>query len=216
MYNDAVARSHGDSVIQPTWCLTAFEPFAARPSNVSAMVLAEVGHPRIVKRTLPVAFHALAGEVEAVLDHRPSIWILMGESSARREVHVESVALNIIDSNGLADNHGNELGGCPVVPGAPLALAATWDAGAVVSALGQRGVAARKSHHAGVYACNQALYLALHQAAERALPASIGFLHVPRLGLGKKLRARRIAAAIPDVFAAVSAATEAAGPAPRR
>jgi pyroglutamyl-peptidase len=194
-------------VSQSRWILTAFEPFAGRASNLSAMVLAEVADERIATRTLPVVFDALAGEVASVLDREPSIWILMGESSARGKVHVETLALNIIDTSGRPDNRGNELDGHPVVPGAPLALPATWAANAVVSALCARGVAAGKSHHAGVYACNQALYLALHQAAERALPATIGFLHVPRRGLWRKRRARRIAAAIPDVFATLARAT---------
>lgn len=189
---------------QPTWILTAFEPFAGRAQNLSAMVLAKVADERIATRTLPVVFDALAGEVASVLDREPSIWILMGESSARGKVHVETIALNIIDSKGGPDNQGNELDGRPVAQGAPLALSATWDASAVVSALCARGIAAGKSHHAGVYACNQALYLALHQAAERALPATIGFLHVPRRGLWRERRAARIAAAIPDVFAALS------------
>jgi pyroglutamyl-peptidase len=191
-------------VSQPTWILTAFEPFAGRARNLSAMVLARVADQRIVTRTLPVVFDALAGEVASVLDGEPSIWILMGESSARSKVQVETLALNIIDTKGLPDNQGNEVEGHPVVQGAPLALPATWTASAVVSALAAHGIAAGKSHHAGVYACNQALYLALHQAAERALPATIGFLHVPRRGLWLEHRARRIAAAIPDVFAALA------------
>jgi pyroglutamyl-peptidase len=190
-------------VSQPTWILTAFEPFAGRTRNLSAMVLARVADERIATRTLPVAFDALAGEVAAVLDREPSIWILMGESS-RKKVHVETIALNIIDTSGLPDNRGKELEGHPVVQGGPLALPATWAAGDVVSALCARRIAASKSHHAGVYACNQALYLALHQAAERALPATIGFLHVPRRGLWRERRAARIAAAIPEVFAALA------------
>lgn len=191
-------------VPQPSWILTAFEPFAGRASNLSAMVLAEVADERIATRTLPVVFDALASEIASLLDRRPSILILMGESQAHKEVRVERIALNIIDAGELPDNQGNAPRTPAAVPDAPLALAAPWDADAVVSALRARGVAAKQSHHAGVYACNHALYLALHQAAERSMDIIIGFLHVPRRGPLLRRRARRIAAAIPDVFATLA------------
>lgn len=193
-----------------TWLLTAFEPFDGRKTNLSSMVLSAVTDDRIARHTLPVVFDALAGEIASLLDRGPSILILMGESGTHREVRVESVALNVIDASGRPDNRGNEPRHCPVVRGAPLALPATWDADAVVTTLESRGVHARRSHHAGVYACNHALYLALHQAAERAMPVTVGFLHVPRKGLWRGARSRRMAAAIPHIFAALASGS--AGP----
>ena len=59
-----------------------------------------------------------------------------------------------------------------LVPGAPLALAASWDAPAVVAAIARTKLPVELSHHAGTYACNAALYLALHAARAAKRPAA--------------------------------------------
>jgi pyroglutamyl-peptidase len=95
------------------------------------------------------------------------------------------VALNIADSD-RADNAGVKPRMESLVPDGPLALRATWDARAVAQRLNEHRVPAVASFHAGTYACNAALYLALHGSSARA---PVGFLHVPlrRWPLGMRM-----------------------------
>ena len=183
------------------WILTAFEPFAGRPRNASAVILDQVEDERITTRLLPVIFDALADQLSDLLASRPRVLILMGEAGAQRDVRVERIALNILDARDRPDNAGVAVEERPVVPGQPLARAATWDADKVVRVLRAHRIPTRKSYHAGSYACNQALYLALCAAATRDLATRIGFLHVPARAPDLDAQGRHIAAALPAVFA---------------
>lgn len=182
------------------WVLTAFEPFGRRTSNASADILEQVADARIERHVLPVVFDQLQARIAALLDTRPRALVLMGEASRRRMVAVERVALNILDGRGRPDNRGDDPTERPVVVDEPLARAATWNADRVVAALRASGVPASKSYHAGAYACNQSLYLALSLAAARGLDTAIGFLHVPSRAPAPAQQATLIAAALPDVF----------------
>lgn len=191
------------------WLLTAFEPFAGRPRNASQVILehvrahagAHVLDRPITTRTLPVVFAELADELDAALALKPRVLVLMGETGAQRHVRVERLAINILDARRRPDNAGSEVTERPVAPGEPLARAATWDVDLVVRTLRAHRIPAIKSYHAGSYACNQALYLALSQAEARGLSARIGFLHVPGRARDLDGQGARIAAALPDVFA---------------
>lgn len=190
--------------------LTAFEPFGGRARNFSASILERVDHPRITRRLLPVAFDDLAGEVAEVIAQAPRALVLMGETRETDRVRVEQVALNIIDTGARPDNRGRVLTNAPVVPGGPLARAATWRADIAVRVLRERGIPAEISYHAGSYACNQALYLALGQAQARGLDIPIGFLHVPGNARWQDAQARTIAVALPALFGALVDAPTAA------
>jgi pyroglutamyl-peptidase len=175
--------------------LAAFEPFGGRAKNRSWDVARRVNLPDGVELVqLPVEFARLGGAVASLLSARPSALLLLGEAPIR-EVAVEGVALNLIHAEG-ADNAGNAPTGVPVVRAGPLALWAGWDVCSVVEAIRMAGVPARPSYHAGTYACNAALYHALHniQAAggvrdqdthHRGLAieaprTAVGFIHLPR------------------------------------
>lgn len=183
--------------------LTAFEPFDGRKRNASAMVLDRVDDERIERRRLPVVFDALEREIAALLDARPRVLVLMGETSQSRGVRVERVALNVIDAGDRPDNCGKTPSVHPVRPAEPLARWATWDADAVLGALRARDIEATTSYHAGTYACNQSLYLALSMAAARALDIPIGFLHVPGRARAPVRTTTALANAIPAVFDAL-------------
>jgi pyroglutamyl-peptidase len=176
--------------------LAGFEPFGGRLRNQSWQVVRRFGaRYGIDPVELPVDFARLKELVPRLAADGPRAVLLVGEA-ARDDVAVEQVALNIADSE-RPDGAGRKPQAETIVAGAPLALRASWDARVVAAALRQRGVPARASFHAGTYACNTTLYLALHALSDRA---RIGFLHVPRrrwpLGprLGLLVRAVEIAA----------------------
>src|SRR5689334_21788488 len=112
---------------------------------------------------------------------RPHAVLLVGETPTDK-LAVETIALNVIHDR-RADNAGRHIEWSSVRPGRPLALGATWNAMAVAAAVERAGVPVEISHHAGTYACNASLYHALDAAAQTALTAPIGFLHVPTEGI---------------------------------
>ena len=123
---------------------------------------------------LPVDFSRISEAVHGLLQRRPRALLLIGEAS-REAVSVEQLALNILDSD-RPDNAGRFAQSEPVVAGAPLTLWAPWDGHTLMKKMKAAGIPACVSFHAGTYACNAALYLAL-QAAQP--PTQVGFLHVP-------------------------------------
>jgi pyroglutamyl-peptidase len=179
----------GDPAV--SFVVTGFEPFEGRRRNRSWEVVSRLGaHAQVQVVQLPVSFGRL-GESIAELADRPLVGLLMlGESRAAR-ICVEQVALNIADSD-RPDNAGAKPRTEPLVPDGPLALRATWNARAVAQRLNENRIPAAASFHAGTYACNAALYLALHGLAARV---PVGFLHVPRgrwplgMRMGQLLRA---------------------------
>jgi len=66
-------------------------------------------------------------------------------------------------------------------PGGPAAYFATLPIKEMVQAMQEAGVPAVVSNSAGTYLCNQALYVALHHAAQERLKLPTGFIHVPPL-----------------------------------
>ena len=155
--------------------LAAFEPFDGRRRNRS-WELARRVRPRAGLEVvqLPVDFARLRQEVPRLAARASGGLLLLGESR-RRQLCVEQVALNVMDSDRV-DNAGTRPRGEAIVAGAPLALRVTWDAGAVAQKLSAAGARAVASFHAGTFACNAALYLALHALADRA---PVAFVHVP-------------------------------------
>ena len=155
--------------------VTGFEPFGGRRRNRSWEIVERLGSRRDVQTVqLPVDFARLKVDVPELMRDRPRGLLLIGESAAKW-VCVEQVALNVLDSDS-GDNAGAKPQMAPVVPGGPLALTASWDAREIAGRLNRGGVPAVASFHAGTFACNAALYLALHACTGST---SVGFLHIP-------------------------------------
>jgi pyroglutamyl-peptidase len=163
--------------------LAAFEPFDGRRRNRSWELARRVRpRPGLEVVQLPVDFARLRQEIPALAARASGGLLLLGESS-RPQLCVEQVALNLVDSSHRADNAGARPRAETVVAGAPLALRVAWDARAVAERVNQigagRGPLVVASFHAGTFACNAALYLALHA---RGAGAPVAFIHVPRRG----------------------------------
>lgn len=167
--------ANSDSTDAATIIVAGFEPFDQRSRNRSWEVVKRLpARPGLDTAMLPVDFNRIGEAVHGLLARRPRALLLIGE--ARRDVvSAEQLALNILDSD-RPDNAGRFAQSEPVVPGAPLTLWAPWDAHALAKKLKAAGIPAGVSFHAGTYACNAALYLAL-QAAQPS--TQVGFLHVP-------------------------------------
>jgi pyroglutamyl-peptidase len=162
--------------------LCGFEPFGGRRRNRSWDAVSRVpDRGRLERAVLPVDFAALARTVPALVARDPELLIMVGEDGGRRRgLALERVALNVAHAE-IPDNRGQAPQAEALAPGgdAPLAYPASWDAPAIVARLLLAGIAAEVSHHAGTFACNAALYLALHAAAGMQATTTIGFVHVP-------------------------------------
>jgi pyroglutamyl-peptidase len=180
--------------------VAGFEPFGGRSRNRSWEAGRRFGARRGVETVrLPVDFGRLRALVPDLARARRPL-LLLGESPAR-QICVEQVALNVVDSD-RPDNAGAKPQMESLVAGGPLALRVSWDAREVARALNRRGIAAAPSFHAGTYACNAALYLALHAAA--GVP--VGFLHVPHRRWPAGMRMSLLVAAIEIGLGALGAA----------
>src|SRR5215831_9316325 len=144
--------------------LTGFEPFAGRRINRSWAAVQHVRKRADLRSVqLPVDFSALRRVVPELVADRPQVLLLVGETD-ETHVCVEVVATNILHAD-HPDNKGQRPRHARVRDGRPLAYEATWTPSEVVHAVRATGVHAEISHHAGTYACNAALYLALDASA---------------------------------------------------
>ena len=159
----------------PRVVVTGFEPFGGRRLNRSWEAVRRLPpSPGRETRQLPVAYGRLSDEVAGLGSQQPHALLFVGECPAR-SVAVEQVALNVVDTN-RADNSQQKPARETLLPEAPLALRASWDARAVALRMAAAGIPASPSFHAGTYACNAALFLAL---ATLGAQTRVGFLHVP-------------------------------------
>lgn len=204
--------------------VTGFEPFDGRTRNRSWDLVSKLRgeQGRDVFR-LPVDLGQLYGIVAGILSREPRAILMIGESPTN-QLRVEQVALNVADSED-PDNAGRIPQAEPVVPRGPLALMTSWDARGVAGRLHQEGIPAAVSFHAGTFACNAALYLALFAAREaqrqgdsvtigsdpggidegRITPPAIGFFHIPNsrgpTGLGTANLCRAVELGIEELLA---------------
>ncbi len=160
--------------------VTGFEPFAGLSHNPSSALLEllpqRLGQAKLVKATLPVDTR-LAPEALSELYRRyqPDAALHLGLAAGRALLSLERLAINLLDFE-IADNGGHRLRDAPILPGGPLALHTRLPIRAIQSAWAAVGIPGIVSNSAGLYLCNQVMYLALSWLPPEA-PA--GFVHLP-------------------------------------
>lgn len=200
-----------DTGSRPAAIVAAFEPFGGRRRNRSWEAVRRAALASDVERVqLPVDFERLRARVPALVARGSRALLLVGEHGGARAIAVERLALNVVCAR-IPDNSGRRPQDVEIVPGAPLARAVTCDALAIVSALRALGLDAEQSHHAGTYACNAALYLALDEAERRGAETVIGFLHVPRRGWPRGPTTAALARAVATAVEAMRVAARSVG-----
>jgi len=182
--------------------IAAFEPFGGRRRNRAQDAVAGLGDLEGVERaTLPVDFAALGPAIRSLVDRAPRALLLVGEAGWTRRVKIERIAINVIHAR-IPDNRSARPQLAEVVPGGPLALPARWDPERALAAASGSAPAVI-SHHAGTFACNASLYLALHAAP---VAMSVGFLHLPALPWPIAPRTARLTSAVRAVVLTMLAA----------
>ena len=163
--------------------VSAFEAFAGRETNTSRRLLDPIlrNTPEaVVAEVLPVDFGRLRRKIPSLLRrHQPLRWLMLGESQGNDTLHCERIAVNLLEGD-LPDNRGILPPGGRAVRSAPDAYFTTLDPRWIATHLLQAEIPAEVSHHAGTFACNLALFLALHHLKRLCPETEVGFIHVPR------------------------------------
>lgn len=153
--------------------LAGFEPFDGRQRNRSwELVRRFRDRPETDVFRLPVDFGQLGAMIAGILSRKPRAILMVGESPVN-ELRVEQLALNVADTDS-PDNAGRMPQAEHIVAGGPMALLASWDARGLAGRLHQEGIPATVSFHAGTFACNAALYLALQKTRAGSGAAAVG------------------------------------------
>lgn len=165
--------------------VTGFTPFGGEsinPSWEAAKRLSDrIGGAELIKREIPTEFDASGAVLHGLLEQlRPDAVLCVGQYGGANCIRVERVAINLRDAR-IADNAGKQPTDEPVVSGGPDAYFATIPTREIVDALHEQGIPAQLSYSAGTFVCNDLLYCALHESAQRYPAMRCGFVHVPYL-----------------------------------
>ena len=165
--------------------VTGFTPFGGEQINPSWEAVKRlperIGEMTITKREIPTEFDAACAALRAAMDElRPDAVLSVGQYGGANGIRVERVAVNLRDAR-IADNAGAKPVDEPVVPGAPDAYFATLPTRRIVEKLRGEDIPAQLSYSAGTFVCNNLLYCALHESAQKLPATRCGFVHVPYL-----------------------------------
>jgi pyroglutamyl-peptidase len=177
----------------PLILVTGFEPFGGmdyNPSQVIAHAMNDKIFPGITVRgvSLPVDCEKLPGLLDKLYDElQPTAVISLGLAAGRASIALERVALNLLDWEGT-DNAGHTRRDTPILPEGPAAYFATLPLRTIQKELANATIPAYLSETAGLYLCNQTLYLTAHYSATKRPEMRFGFIHlpaVPQMSVGK-------------------------------
>ena len=165
--------------------VTGFAPFGGERINPSWEAVRRlpdrIGEAELIKREIPTEFDAACAALRAAMDElRPDAVLSVGQYGGANCIRVERVAVNLRDAR-IADNAGKQPTDEPVVAGGPDAYFATIPTRKIVDALREQNIPAQLSYSAGTFVCNNLLYCALHESAQRYPALRCGFVHVPYL-----------------------------------
>jgi pyroglutamyl-peptidase len=167
----------------PIIIVTGFAPFGGERINPSWEVARNldgdvIGGLQVKSVRLPVNCLAAVRRVEAAfVRYRPRAILGLGQARGRPALSLERIAINLFQ-NTRAGRLDARDGGHPVIRNGPDAYFSRLPLGLILGALEKRKVPALISLSAGAYACNAAMYSALHATRRRPnFPA--GFIHLP-------------------------------------
>ena len=165
--------------------VTGFTPFGGEQINPSweaaRRLPNRIGGAELIKHEIPTEFDASGAALHKLLTElRPDAVLCVGQYGGANCIRVERVAVNLRDAR-IADNAGAKPVDEPVVPGAPDAYFATLPTRRIVEKLREQDIPAQLSYSAGTFVCNNLLYCALHESAQKFPTTRCGFVHVPYL-----------------------------------
>lgn len=157
--------------------VTGFKPFLDDKINPSERLALELGSsfPEIEALILPVEFEkSFAILQDEVLEKKPGFILMIGQASGRKNICLEKVALNWVQSE-----HEDEAGIRPktgrILPSTELALMTSFPVDSVFLELKKLNFPVEISFSAGTYVCNDLYFRTLN----RFKNIKSIFVHVP-------------------------------------
>jgi len=166
--------------------VTGFEPFQAMTRNPSREIALElngqiINDYLICGAELPVDCDTMPALLYGLLEEtKPVAIISLGLAAGRNAISLEWVGVNLMDWN-ITDNAGHIKHDTPIISDGPAAYLASLPLRSIQRTLANAEIPCYLSASAGLYLCNQALYLAAHYAATQQPDLLTGFIHLPCL-----------------------------------
>lgn len=158
--------------------VTHFDAFGEDTVNSSQLVAQNLPTDvldNIVLAQLPTSKVDVEQRVpELIAQHTPQAILGMGQAGGRTAPSLEWVAINLLHST-MPDNRGQQHRAVPIDPHGPDAYLTTLPVLQLQESMELHGLPLTLSSSAGLFMCNQALYLFRHHAP--TIPS--GFLHLP-------------------------------------
>ncbi len=133
----------------------------------SALIIEPIGtSKRDVDERVPVLLREI----------KPDAVLALGQAEGRAVPSLEWIGVNLIHSS-MPDNRQETHYGVPIIPGGPAAYFTTLPVLRLEHTVKSEGLPILLSPSAGLFMCNQALYLFSHHGPT----TPVGFLHLPSL-----------------------------------
>lgn len=172
--------------------VTGFDPFGGETVNPAfeavKLLPDRIGSHEIVKLEIPTVFRKAPRVIEAKMDEiHPDAVISVGQAGGISTIHVERVAVNLLDAR-IADNEGNQPLDESILPGASTAYFSKLPVRKMRDRVLKEGIPCAISYTAGTFVCNDVMYEVLHLTETKFPHVISGFIHVPfavQQGVGK-------------------------------
>ena len=159
--------------------ISGFKPFLGETINPSELLIQSIkkNHPQIVTTVLPVEFQtAFTILKNKILKEQPEYVIMLGQASGRKNISLEKIALNWIQTT-----HPDESGFHPkkgkINAQSELALMTQFPLDEIYEKLKDQSLPIEISFSAGAYVCNDLYYKVLIEFKN----LKSVFIHVPLL-----------------------------------
>ena len=159
--------------------ITAFESYGPWKANASWLALVELtrqfpAQHSVTTRLYPVDLAVVQRKLEEDLAAQFDLALHLGQAPGSTHVQFEAIGINVTRDPDTPSSTGRAL-----VTDGPLALDSQLPLENWSQRLGERGIPARVSYHAGTYLCNAILYLSHYTIQQNGWNTRAGFIHLP-------------------------------------
>lgn len=164
--------------------VTGFEPFGGDRINPTQVIINALKEEKfedtqMFLEVLPVAFKNADESLKELIDRiKPDYAVLLGLAGGRSGISIERVAINIMDAR-IPDNENYQPKDEPIRKDGPSAYFSTLPVREILCELRSKGIPTVISNSAGLYVCNEVMYLSLYYSDKFGYPVKTGFIHVP-------------------------------------
>ena len=159
--------------------ITAFESYGPWKANASWLALVELtrqlpAQHSVTTRLYPVDLAVVQRKLEEDLAAQFDLVLHLGQAPGSTHVQFEAIGINV-----TRDPDTPTAAGRALVAGGPVAFDSQLPLENWSQRLGERGIPARVSYHAGTYLCNAILYLSHYTIQQNGWNTRAGFIHLP-------------------------------------